>query len=143
MIPTGIKQFHNSLMSVFAISIEIAWSLFSLPCNNVYQDLCLITKLVFCFSVFLQFLFCYFNHLHILVHGFIMFIQSMLRYNVYHDVLASWLNNSLLIWASACWFICSDRSKRIVLKWKNKLSLSTKPDSVIYRLLPAHGKAFV
>lgn len=97
----------------------------------------------FCFSVFSQFLFCYFNHLHILVHGFIMFIQSMLRYYVYHDVLASWVNSSLLIWASACWFICSVKSRRIVLKWKNKLSLSTKPYSVIYPLLPAHGKGIV
>ena len=55
VIPTGIKQIHNSLMSVFAISIEIALSSFSLLCHNVYQDLCLITKLFFCFSVFLQF----------------------------------------------------------------------------------------
>ena len=89
VIPTEIKQFHNSLMSAFAISIEIAWSLFSLPCHNAYQDLCLITKVFFVFPCSCSFLFCYFNHLHILVHGFIMFIQSMLRYYVYHDVLAS------------------------------------------------------
>ena len=46
------------------------------------QELCI-------FSIFPQFLFCNFNHLHILVHGFTMVTQSMLRYNVYHAVLAS------------------------------------------------------
>ena len=118
MIPTGIKQFHNSLMSVFPSKYCIKFVFIALSyCISRSLSNNKICFHFFCFSVFSQFLFCYFNHLHILVHGFIMFIQSMLRYNVYHDVLASWLNNSLLIWASACWFICSFRSKRIVLNW--------------------------